>query len=468
VLGFAAAMLAPVWLSAATALAWLAGWPCRWLVGVADVFGGVHGAVLPWPGGTSGGLALLGTLAALWALARRGGARRVLVAAGLTAAAVLIPVRTVTSSWPPPGWLFVACDVGQGDALLLRAGPGAAVEIDAGPDPVAVDRCLRDFGIDNIPILVLSHYHLDHVAGLPGVFRGRSVARMITGPLAAPAYGLEIVHDVAVHHGLQISTPPIGARFDAGAVHLEVLGPRAAFHGTRSDPNNSSLVLRAVIDGVRILLPGDAEIEAQQRLLESGADLRADVLKVPHHGSAYSDPAFLAAVHAQLGVISVGLNNDYGHPSPILLDAMARLGVPVFRTDHDGDVAITGGPGALRAVVHGKAASTVGLGTSERSAWIATCPRVPPTSTTCPIRCPNSSCSWVTRSFSSIAESARSPPRPGAPMRPWSRPRSRAASCKARSCTSCWARRCSATAGCWWCARRRTFALPRRRYCCPI
>ena len=69
-----------------------------------------------------------------------------------------------------------------------------------------------------------------------------------------------------------------------------MLGPRAAFHGTRSDPNNSSLVLRASIDGTRILLPGDAEVEAQQALLDAGTDLRADVLKVPHHGSAYFVP----------------------------------------------------------------------------------------------------------------------------------------------------------------------------------
>src|SRR5581483_6122009 len=109
----------------------------------------------------------------------------------------------------------------------------------------------------------------------------------------------------------------------------------SAYHGTRSDPNNSSLVLRADVHGVRILLPGDAEIEAQDALLDAGVDLRADVLKVPHHGSAYSDPRFLAAVHAQLAVVSVGAHNDYGHPSPVLLADLARLGVPLLRTDQD-------------------------------------------------------------------------------------------------------------------------------------
>jgi competence protein ComEC len=111
------------------------------------------------------------------------------------------------------------------------------------------------------------------------------------------------------------------------------------------------------VGGVRILLTGDAEIEEQQALLDSGADLRADVLKVPHHGSAYSDERFLAAVHAQVAVISVGAGNDYGQPSPHLLSMLAQLGVPVRRTDQDGDVAVCGVPGRLSVVVHGVRAS---------------------------------------------------------------------------------------------------------------
>jgi competence protein ComEC len=448
VLGFAAALLAPAWLGAAQALAWLAGWPCRWLVFDAEHLGGLHGATVPWPGGAWGGLLLLALTAVLAAAAARVGLRRVLTAAAATALIVFIPVRSITSAWPPDGWLFVACDVGQGDALLLPAGAGAAVEIDAGPDPVAIDRCLRDFGVEQIPLLVITHDHLDHVGGLPGVFRGRSVTRLLSGPLAEPAEGAALVRELADRHGLHVDTPPVGARFDVGPLQLQVLGPPAAFHGTRSDPNNSSLVLRAVVDGVRILLPGDVEIEAQRSLLESGADLRADVLKVPHHGSAYSDPAFLAAVHARLAVISVGLHNDYGHPSPVLLHAMARLGVPVFRTDRDGDVAVIDDAGRLAAVVHGKTGSTVGLGASERSAWMAACPRAPSPPTTCPSRSHLLCCSSGTRNCSSIAAAARSPPRHGAPIPPSSRRRSKVASCRAPSCTSCSARRCSVTRGC--------------------
>jgi competence protein ComEC len=211
------------------------------------------------------------------------------------------------------------------------------------------------------------------------------------------------------------------------------LGPAAAFHDTRSDPNNSSLVLRATIAGVRILLPGDAEVEAQQELLDQHVDVTADVLKVPHHGSAYSLPAFLAAVHAQVGVISVGLNNDYGHPSPVLLDALARMGMPVRRTDHDGDVAVAGVPGAITTVVRGTRASTVGLGfagvevvstaheaMSPGDDRMGACQLARSASTSCPRFSRPSWFSSVTRNFWSLAPSARSPPPLVGPTRSWS------------------------------------------------
>jgi len=427
VVGFAAAVLAPFWLGAASALAWLAGWPCRWLVAVADFFGGLHGATLPWPGGASGGAALLGLLLVIAAVAIRAGLRKVLAAVAATSLIMLIPVRSITSPWPPDGWVFAACDVGQGDALVLNAGTGSAVEIDAGPDPVLIDRCLRDLGVTRIPLLVLTHFHLDHVGGLAGLARGRYLGTVLAGPLADPQGGAAIVHRVIAPRGRSVRTPAIGMRLDVGPVHLEVLGPRLIAHGTRSDPNNSSLVLRAQIGGVRLLLPGDAEIEEQRALLATGADLRADVLKVPHHGSAYSDPDFLAAVHARVAVASVGLHNDYGHPSPVLLAELARLGVPLRRTDRDGDVAVTTDSGRLRTVVRGTSASTVGMHatagvrvlpdvTSASGERMAGCLRARSASTTCRFRCRASCCSSATRNCSSSAPSARSPPPRVAPI----------------------------------------------------
>jgi competence protein ComEC len=287
ILGFLAAVLAPVNLAAGTALAQAAGIGCRWLIAVADYFGGLDGATIPWPRGQVGGLALLAVLLTLARLASHAGPRRVMVVAGVVMLIVQIPVRSVTSGWPARGWIFVACDVGQGDGLVLPAGPHSAVVVDAGPDPVAMSRCLDDLGITDVALLVFSHYHLDHVGGVAGVFRGRTVHQVLTGPLNLPVSGLDLVASTLRAHGLAIGQAPVGSAVQVGSVRLEYLAPTAAFRGTRSDPNNSSLIIRATVGGRTIMLAGDAEVDAQQSMIMSGADLRADVLKVPHHGSTW-------------------------------------------------------------------------------------------------------------------------------------------------------------------------------------
>jgi competence protein ComEC len=119
-----------------------------------------------------------------------------------------------------------------------------------------------------------------------------------------------------------------------------VLAPTRTYRGTRSDPNNASLVLRVEVGGVRVLLPGDIEPEAQADLVRRGVDVRADVLKTPHHGSANQDLAFLDAVGARVTVTSVGAGNTYGHPSALTLGHLGRRGALSFRTDLDGDVAV--------------------------------------------------------------------------------------------------------------------------------
>ena len=488
VLGFAAAALAPGSLGAARVCAQLAGWPCRWLVWVADRLGALPGAALPWPGGMTGGLALLAVAVGLVLLVRRAGLSRLAAGAVLLVPLVQIPVRLVAPGWPPAGWELVACDVGQGDAIVLSAGPGAAVEIDAGPDPVAVDDCLHDLHVDTIALLVFTHYHLDHVGGIAGALHDRRVEHVIAGPLLEPASGVEVVRDALAPRGLTVTSPAPGTTLAVGGLRLDVIGPARPFHGTRSDPNNSSLVLRATTSaGTRILLPGDAEIEAQDALLEARADLRADVLKVPHHGSAYSDPAFLAAVHARVGVISVGAHNDYGHPSPLLLGQLARLGVPVRRTDQDGDVAVLGSGGRLGTVVRhehrpvavgeqvpavgavGEQAPAAGAAArdaaSVRDARMGTChgERARSACTSCPTRSRPWCWSSVTRNSLSVAPSARSPPRCGAPTPRSSRPSAPAQSSRGRSCTNCSGRPCSGIRGWSWCVRRRTSGSLRSR-----
>jgi competence protein ComEC len=353
--GVGAALLAPVWLPAAQAVAWLGWVPTAWLVRVADTGASVPGAAVPWPDGWRGALLLAALTVVVWpALTRR--RYRWVLAAGITGAAVTTAGLAVARpAWPPPGWFAVFCDVGQGDAVVLRAGEGSAVVVDAGPDPAAVDRCLDELGVDRVPLVLLTHLHADHVDGLPGVLDGRSVGLVQVGPLDEPDEGGEAVQRWAGAAGVPVELPALGETRSAGDLRWTVLAPARRFAGTSSDPNNSSLVLRVQVGPTTLLLTGDVEPEAQRDLVRRGVDLRADVLKVPHHGSRHQDPDFLRAVGAAVVVTSVGADNDYGHPSQEVLDALRSGGARSFRTDLDGDVALAHRDGWL--VVVGRSGS---------------------------------------------------------------------------------------------------------------
>src|SRR5829696_8216842 len=354
VLGVLAAVVSPVSDGGAEWLARMAGLPVGWLAAVATRAADLPAATVSWPGGTAGAAALvMAFLTAVVALRRRP-TRRVALAVLAGAAIVLVPVRAVAPGWPPDGWLLVACSVGQGDALAVRTGPGAAMVVDAGPDPAEVDGCLRRLGVRAIPLVLISHLHADHVDGLTGVLRGRSVAELGVGSVREPAAGWQELQDAVRRFRVPVRTVAVGERLGFGPVVVEVLAPVRSFRGTRSDPNNSSVVVRVVTAGRTLLLTGDVEVEAQDSLLRTGVDLRADVLKVPHHGSAYQSPAFLRAVRAGVGIISVGRDNDYGHPSAVLLRQLDRLGVRTLRTDLDGDVAVCQRDGRLAVVARSR------------------------------------------------------------------------------------------------------------------
>jgi competence protein ComEC len=347
-LGVTAAVVSPVWPAGAEFTAWLGHWPARWLVLVATQGARVPAGALPWPGGTGGAVLLAAITVALLVAARRRTVRRLVGAVAMAAVLGTVPVRVLAPGWPPPRWLIVACAVGQGDAVVLPAGPGRAVVVDAGPEPNAVDHCLRRLNVRQVVLFVVSHFHADHVGGVDGVFRGRRVLAVVTPDWPEPVGGRAAVARQAAAAGAPVHTVGPGWRYATGGMDLTTIGPVAALHGTKSDPNNNSLVIRIRRAGRTLLLPGDAETEEQQELLTrlGAATLRADILKVAHHGSPDQDPSFLDAVHPAVALVSVGLGNDYGHPNAALLSRLARSGARVLRTDLSGDVAaVVAGPG---------------------------------------------------------------------------------------------------------------------------
>jgi competence protein ComEC len=360
VLGVVTAVLATFWPVAAKLPALAAGPEAHWLLMVARHASRVPGAVLPWPGGWWGGALALVAVAVLVVVLRRPRLRVGLALALVCVLLVVVPVRVIAPGWPPTGWAVVACDVGQGDAeVLSTAEPGRAIVVDTGPEPGPVDECLSRLGVDRVPLVVLSHLHADHISGLDSVFDGRSVGAVAVGPGRMPAWAWRQVAQVAARHGVPLLELELGQRLDWPGLSLEVIGPR--YVGSPQDDdtdgtniNNSSVVLRAFTPAGRVLLTGDIELLAQGDLLASGIDLHAEVLKVPHHGSRFSLPQFLAAVAPRLALISVGAGNSYGHPSKSTVDSLVTDGALVARTDTDGDTAVIADDGEPAVVRKGK------------------------------------------------------------------------------------------------------------------
>jgi competence protein ComEC len=343
VLALPAVLLGGVVPPLADGLVWLAGWPTRWLVWVAERCAALPDGVAAWPAGVTGavllGAVLVGGGCALWRFRRL----RPLALAALCGLVVAgWPVRQVLPVWPPPDTVLVACDVGQGDALVLPTAPGEGVLVDAGPEPGDVDRCLDGLGIDALPLVLLTHLDADHVGGLSGALTGRRVGEVGTGALAPTEDRAVAVHDLVRRAGGTSVALAAGERRTLGGLLLEVLAPDERRATAGDEPNDLSLVVRVTVGGLRVLLTGDLGADAEARLVRSGADLRAEVLKVPHHGSADVDEGFLAATGARVALISVGADNSYGHPAPSLLTALTRAGMRVHRTDRDGDLAVAG------------------------------------------------------------------------------------------------------------------------------
>jgi competence protein ComEC len=348
VLGFATLATAPVAMPVAERLAWCASWPAGWIADIARTGASLPGAGVDWPGSWAGAslLALVTVLVVL--VGRRIVSHPYLAGACLVAFLLVVvqppPLTRVITGWPPPGWRLVMCDVGQGDATVLAAGEGAGVVVDAGPDPVLADRCLTALGITEIPLVVLTHFHADHVMGLPGVLRGRAVGAIAATAFEEPAEQAAFVREEAAARRIPLTRAVAGEERRTGNLTWRVLWPPGDAP-TPEGPNDASVTMLVRSAGLTLLLLGDLEPPGQRELARSpdAAALGAvDVLKVAHHGSAYQDPGLIRAMAPRLALISVGADNPYGHPAPGTVAALRAGGATVLRTDEDGAIAVAG------------------------------------------------------------------------------------------------------------------------------
>jgi len=384
-LGLLAALAAPVSSVLTDALVALGSLPARWVATTARLSAAIPGGRWNWPPGW-GGAALLTAcellLLVAWAIRRghvslpgRGGApgarmprprpwlpdgpapRRLRIATALTSSAALgvfvgitlvLPATEVLST--PRDWAVVACDIGQGDAVLLRdpARPEEVMLVDTGDEAEKLERCLDRFGVRRISTLVLSHDDRDHVGAL-----GDIVDR-VDSAIISPTVAGERTEEREVVRQLRLARVPtrIGR---AGELSPPGASPSwrllAPGEDEPGDSNAASLVMMVRVGANGVLMLADTGLAEQEALLLRAAahpaenPLRAEVVKVAHHGSRDQDPRLPAVVLADWALVSVGAENGYGHPARATLASLIRSGARVLRTDRMGSVALAPGPG---------------------------------------------------------------------------------------------------------------------------
>ncbi|WP_241490309.1 ComEC/Rec2 family competence protein [Leucobacter chromiiresistens] len=421
-LGLLAMLAAQLVPSAGTALIQLAGLPARWIAATADVTSALPGARWQWPGGWGGALLLAlveGAVLVAWGLLARRFAERhvrapverrgqvaaehdripsitsgrvpwgrtrprprhvtVWVAALLCGAVgvFLGPTLVVPAAirlTAPRDWNVVACDVGQGDALLLRDAnaPERVMLVDTGDDPERLTSCLDRFGVQRIAILVLTHDDRDHVGAL-GAIADRTERALVAPNNREDGEARPVLEQLSAA-GVPARVGQRGMREALGGLAWEVLAPDA--DAVPPDTNSASLVLRVQAGETSVLMLADTGEDEQRALQRSGAALDVDVLKVAHHGSADHDPLLLARATAEVALISVGAENSYGHPARAVTDELTRLRTTVLRTDRMGSIAIGGAPGALDLWVERGATAAAGAARGSRPRTPRT-PRAP-------------------------------------------------------------------------------------------
>ncbi|MDO4182306.1 MAG: ComEC/Rec2 family competence protein [Coriobacteriia bacterium] len=226
-------------------------------------------------------------------------------------------------------------DVGQGDCALISCG-GQNMLIDGGPADASGTVCqlLQSEGIDTLDYVVVTHPDADHSGGVAAEIGVVQVGAFFSSTTEGGRYTFDNLKRRLADRGLGINVPQVGDTLTLGQATVTFVGPVGAFE----EENNNSLVLRIDYGATSFLFMADAEYAAEMALIDAGANVRATVLKVSHHGSAGATTrAFLQEVLPDYAVISVG-QNDFGHPKPSVLERLDWIGARVLRTDESGTI----------------------------------------------------------------------------------------------------------------------------------
>lgn len=237
--------------------------------------------------------------------------------------------------WGGPGLkgpAVVFLDIGQGDAALIATSEGRLILIDGGPDPRVLWRALRRHRVRSLDLVIATHPHDDHIAGLIGLAGRIPVGTVWYAGDRHESATWERIESEVRTEGVVLAVPALATSVALDDVRIEILGPERHYEG----PNDESVVILVDSAGPTLLMTGDIETAAQGDIPPPDVD----VLKVPHHGGATSQVAWLLATSPAVAVISVG-ENEFGHPHASIVRALLEAGIDVRRTDRDGDVVMS-------------------------------------------------------------------------------------------------------------------------------
>lgn len=351
VLGIVACLFAPVapWLS--FLLTWLASIPA-WLIKItAQTLANWPNTSIAWPTGVAGALAGTTVIIAVvaWIFAKPIRFKNVAVITLTSIVAITLSLSSANNlrktMWPNLDWQIVACDVGQGDAILVRSA-GQIALIDVGREPKLIASCLDDLKITHINLLVLTHFDQDHIGGLAGALRNRKIDQALISPFQDSRWAAQGTDLILRQAEIQTHKVERGTNGLLGKTRWQVLSPERDALGAE-DSNSASIVLLFAFDNFNFVAMADSPERAQMNLASHSSLLEQSnlnrvplVLKVSHHGSADQFPELIEALTPAVSLISVGANNSYGHPTARTLDLLERVGSTILRTDTSGAIAL--------------------------------------------------------------------------------------------------------------------------------
>ncbi|MEN9753006.1 MAG: hypothetical protein RL670_697 [Actinomycetota bacterium] len=351
VLGLAALLLVGPAPALASTLVYLASLATNFIALEAAWFAGLPEATLPWLSGWLGAAAALALVLAAIAWANLPGSPWRKPLSAILVGVALIELSFAAAGylrfvrWPTSDWFIASCDVGQGDATLIRS-RGQVALIDVGREPDLVARCLGRLGIRHLDLLVLTHFDLDHVGGLKGALDHVSIGQALVTSFQDDRPAAAIVGRQLAEHGIAPVAVGVGVFGRLGDFSWRVISPHQG--GAEAEDSNDGSVTMVFESPKSIIVTlADLGEKGQLRLSrESATWLPSDfyakplVLKVSHHGSADQYAEFIESLKPEIALISVGVGNGYGHPTERTLGILRRSGAEIERTDRMGSIAI--------------------------------------------------------------------------------------------------------------------------------